>query len=135
LDWDAAVAALPAAVAVALSDSPVPGPMDIAAGLGLAVLAVMPSDSAQEKATPVPYPDRKRGKYVCICRANKDGRSADNCSIDNQSSAQGYGVGNTLSEAKRMAEKNAKDKLGAKSTHHVQCRCTGPKGDKIIPHG
>ncbi|MEJ2670456.1 MAG: hypothetical protein P8176_13900 [Gammaproteobacteria bacterium] len=23
----------------------------------------------------------------------------------------------------------------AKSTHHDQCRCTGPKEDKIIPHG
>lgn len=38
-------------------------------------------------------------------------------------------------EAKKMAEKDAKEKLCAKSTHHVQCRCTGPKGERIIPHG
>lgn len=34
-----------------------------------------------------------------------------------------------------MAEKDAKDKLGAKSTHHIQCRCTSPTGEGIIPHG
>ncbi|UYB53449.1 DUF6531 domain-containing protein [Xanthomonas sp. AM6] len=93
------------------------------------------ADIPASRAVPVPYPDRFRGGFSCICRANRDGRSADNCSNDNQQSAMGYGQGATLSEAKKMAEKNAKDNLGAKSTHHVQCRCTGPKGDRIIPHG
>ncbi|WP_244150004.1 RHS repeat-associated core domain-containing protein [Xanthomonas sacchari] len=92
-------------------------------------------DIPVSKAIPVPYPDRFRGGFSCICRANRDGRSPDNCSNGDQQSALGYGRGATLSEAKRMAEKNAKDNLGAKSTHHVQCRCTGPKGDRIIPHG
>ncbi|MBB5874910.1 RHS repeat domain-containing protein [Xanthomonas sp. 3498] len=92
-------------------------------------------DIPASKAVPVPYPDRFRGGFSCICRANRDGRSPDNCSNGDQQSALGYGRGATLSEAKRMAEKNAKDNLGAKSTHHVQCRCTGPKGDRIIPHG
>lgn len=49
--------------------------------------------------------------------------------------AMGYGEGLTLSDAKRAAEKDAKERLGAKSTHHIQCRCIGPNGDRIIPHG
>jgi len=71
--------------------------------------------------------------YTCICRANKDGRSADNCSKDNKEFAMGYGEGATLMEAKRAAEKDAKEKLGAKSTHHVQCRCRTPTGEQKIP--
>lgn len=91
--------------------------------------------SARSRARPVPYPDRKRGRYTCICRANRDGRCEDNHSNNNLASAEGYGEGNTLSEAKRAAEKAAKDNLGAKSTHHIQCRCRGPNGDRMIPHG
>ena len=102
----------------------------IAAGLdGL----LLPSDTSSEGAMTVQYPERKRGKFTCICRANKDGRSPDNCSIDGQNFAMGYGEGATLTEAKRAAEKSAKEKLGARSTHHVQCRCRDPKGDPIIP--
>lgn len=89
------------------------------------------ANTSQSRA--VPYPERRRGRYTCICRANKDGRSADNCSNNNQEFAMGYGEGATLTEAKRAAEKDAKDKLGAKSTHHVQCRCRAPNGDQIIP--
>jgi hypothetical protein len=94
-----------------------------------------PSDSSSDSSRKVPYPERKRGKYTCICRANKDGRSADNCSTDNKDFAMGYGEGSTMNEAKRAAEKDAKEKLGAKSTHHIQCRCTSPKGEPVIPHG
>lgn len=72
-------------------------------------------------------------KYACNCRANRDDRCPD--SKNNQESAEGYGEGPTLIDAKRAAEKNAKDNLGAKATHHPQCRCTGPNGDKMIPHG
>jgi type VI secretion system secreted protein VgrG len=106
---------------------------DLLAGSVLAGLLLMTGDSVQTQA--VPYPDRKRGKYACVCRANRDGSCADNHSNDGQQSALGYGVGSTLSEAKKAAEKDAKAKLGAKSTHHVQCRCTAPNGDKVIPHG
>lgn len=87
------------------------------------------------KGRKVSYPDKKAGQYTCICRANKDGRSEDNRSIDNQEYAMGEGSGASLGEAKNAAESDAKDKLGAKSTHHIQCRCRGPNGDKIIPHG
>ncbi|WP_313422932.1 RHS repeat domain-containing protein [Stenotrophomonas rhizophila] len=37
----------------------------------------------------VPYPDRKKGYYTCICRANRDGRSKGNCSIDDKEYASG----------------------------------------------
>ncbi|MDH0339878.1 RHS repeat-associated core domain-containing protein, partial [Metapseudomonas otitidis] len=84
------------------------------------------------KATSVPWPERKRGKWVCICRANSDGKSAKNCP-ENDQDALGYGEGSTMKEAKNKAEKAAKDKLGAASTHHVQCRCLSPKGDQVIP--
>ena len=110
------------------------GSAAVAAGAIFAT-ASMPGDTSSSEKRTVPYPDRKRGKYTCICRANKDGRSPDNCSIDNQDSAMGYGEGPTLADAKRAAEKDAKEKLGARSTHHIQCRCTGPNGDRIIPHG
>jgi hypothetical protein len=110
------------------------GSAAVAAGAILATASIPGDTSGSEKRT-VPYPERKRGKFTCICRANKDGRSPDNCSIDNQDFAMGYGEGPTLADAKRAAEKDAKEKLGAKSTHHIQCRCTGPNGDRIIPHG
>jgi RHS repeat-associated protein len=87
------------------------------------------------KSIRVPYPDRKNGMYSCICRANRDGRSPDNCSIDDQQQALGYGVGYSARDAKRAAERDAKQKLGAKATHHIQCRCRDPKGDEVIPHG
>jgi RHS repeat-associated protein len=92
-------------------------------------------DDARSRARPVPYPDRKKGQWTCICRANKDGRCPDNYSNNNRESAMGTGTGRTMSEAKKAAEKAAKDNLGAKSTHHVQCRCTGPSGERTIPHG
>lgn len=91
--------------------------------------------SSSSASSSVSWPDRKKNFYVCFCRANRDGRSADNCSIDDQQSAIGYGYGFTMNEAKRMAEKDAKEKLGAKSTHHIQCRCRAPNGDRVIPHG
>jgi hypothetical protein len=62
---------------------------------------LLPTDMRTESSTTVPYPERKRGKFTCICRANKDGRSPDNCSINDQNFAMGYGEGSTLTEAKR----------------------------------
>ena len=111
----------------------------IAAGVAAAIYPSSVGEGSdivpRNAATPVPYPYIKRGKYTCICRANRDGRCPDNSSKDNQESALGYGEGNTLMEAKKAAEKAAKDNLGAKSTHHIQCRCTDPKGQQVIPHG
>jgi RHS repeat-associated protein len=104
-------------------------------GTAMAAILSLTGDSSEDQSRAVPYPDRRRGKYTCICRANKDGRSPDNCSNGNQEFAMGYGEGATLREAKRAAEKDAKEKLGAKSTHHPQCRCTSPNGDRVIPHG
>lgn len=86
-------------------------------------------------ASHIPYPAAWSGGWVCNCRANRDGRCADNHSKDNRQSVIAKGKASTLLEAKRAAEKSAKEKLGAKSTHHVQCRCTGPKGERFIPHG
>jgi RHS repeat-associated protein len=93
------------------------------------------NDREANQSIKVPYPDRRKGKYTCICRANRDGRCPDNVTNDNKDVAFGYGEGEDLQSAKRAAEKQAKDILGAKSTHHVQCRCRDPKGVPIIPHG
>ncbi|WP_299947445.1 RHS repeat-associated core domain-containing protein [uncultured Microbulbifer sp.] len=93
------------------------------------------NDRTAEDGISVPYPPKQRGKYTCICRVQKDGRSSDNCSNDNKDFGYGYGVADDLRTAKRQAEKMAKETLGAKSTHHPQCRCTGPTGNPIIPHG
>ncbi len=105
----------------------------IAAGALIAGTGAISGSVPVSESRAVPYPDRKRGKYTCICRADKNGRSPDNCSIDDKDFAMGYGEGSTPTEAKRAAEKDAKDKLGAKSVHHVQCRCRAPNGDTFIP--
>lgn len=81
----------------------------------------------------VPIPPKNKGRYSCICRVQADGRSDKNCT--EKQFAYGYGEGSTLREAKRAAEKMAKDLLGAVSTHHPQCRCTDPKGQPVRPHG
>lgn len=102
---------------------------------GIADLVDDLNDRTDSDSITVSSPPRKRRKYSCVCRVNKDGRSAGNCSNDDKSFAYGYGVANDLRTAKRAAEKMAKQTLGARSTHHPQCRCTGPTGDPITPHG
>lgn len=104
-------------------------------GANWTMMGALLSAASSSGSRSVPWPDRRRGLYTCVCRANRDGRSQDNCSNNDQEFAFGYGVGSSVLDAKRMAEKDAKDKLGAKSTHHPQCRCVSPTGDRIIPHG
>lgn len=94
---------------------------------------VQDANEARAAAQPVSYPERSKGQYTCTCRVNKDGRCRDNYSNNNLESAQATASGPTVQAAKKAAEKAAKDILGAKSTHHPTCRCTGPKGDQIIP--
>lgn len=81
----------------------------------------------------VPYPPRKKKMITCICRAHRDGCIPDNCSND-RIFAYGWGIANNVVDVKRGAEKMVKDLLGAKSTHHIQCRCTDGKGGKVISH-
>jgi hypothetical protein len=90
---------------------------NIGIGIGIGVLMSTPGDTPSAKPRTVPYPERKRGKYSCICRANKDGRSADNCSIEDQDFAMGYGEGSTLSEAKKAAEKKMQKRSSEPSPH------------------
>jgi RHS repeat-associated protein len=94
---------------------------------------VQDANEARAAAEPVSFPERSKGQYTCTCRVNKDGRCRDNYSNNNLESAQATASGPTVQAAKKAAEKAAKDILGAKSTHHPTCRCTGPKGDQIIP--
>jgi hypothetical protein len=93
----------------------------------------IPSGGVGGKAIAVTYPLHRAGQWGCNCRANKDGRCHDNHSNGGVESATGTGYGNTITDAKRSAEKSAKDNLGAKSTHHIQCRCISPKGERFIP--
>ncbi|ARU59249.1 hypothetical protein OLMES_5266 [Oleiphilus messinensis] len=60
-----------AAIALALSDSPVPGPMDVAAGIGIAALALMPGDSARK--------DAQHARYHKICDQPPPPPSGDPC--------------------------------------------------------
>ena len=68
LDAEAVMAALPAAVAVAMADSPIPGPADVAVGVALAALAVMPGDTTRPESTdqtcPVPA-SNSSDKWTC----------------------------------------------------------------------
>ena len=90
------------------------------------------NDRTRNDPISVPYPDRKRGQWSCICRVNKDGRSTKNCP-EGPDFAYGYGEGSDIGTAKRAAEKQAKDILKAVSTHHPTCRCISPTGQQVIP--
>jgi len=92
------------------------------------------ANDARAAAVPVSYPERSKGKWTCTCRVNKDGRCRDNRSNNNLESAQATASGPTIQAARQAAEKAAKDILGAKSTHHPACKCTGPTGQREIPH-
>ncbi|MEW5250748.1 RHS repeat-associated core domain-containing protein [Microbulbifer discodermiae] len=92
------------------------------------------NERANDDSRAIPWPPKKPGKYSCICRAEKDGRNPDNCSNNDKNFAFGWGVANDPTTARRIAEKMAKDNLGATTTHHPSCKCTGPTGDPI-PRG
>jgi len=103
------------------------------AGLGLsaAIATVVDelNDIDRDKNT-IPWPERTRGQWSCICRADKAGRRADNCSADDRDVAYGWGVDPLRDVARKIAEDMAKSNLSAQSVHHVSCKCTGPKGEK-----
>jgi RHS repeat-associated protein len=80
----------------------------------------------------LPWPVKNKGKWTCICRANKNGRSTKNCADTfSKEFAFGWGVGPTMLAAYQQAERMAKSLLGAASVHHVQCKCTDPKGRRV----
>lgn len=60
-------------------------------------------------------------------------RGEKSCPINEPDVAYGYGMGNTLPEARNAARRMALDTLGGKDTHHVQYRCTGSKGEQWAP--
>lgn len=102
-------------------------------GLGLAASIATVVDelnSTDRDKNTIPWPDRKRGQWSCICRADKAGRRADNCSADDRDTAYGWGVDPLRKVARKKAEDMAKSKLSAQSVHHVSCKCTGPKGER-----
>jgi hypothetical protein len=78
----------------------------------------------------VPYPDKRPGQYVCLCRADAHGENTKgNCTKNGKDFAFGYGIGPDRRTAKNMAMKNANEALGAQSIHHTQCKCRKPNGD------
>ena len=83
----------------------------------------------QDKRT-IPWPEKKSRRWVCFCRADANGRSADLTCKFHKSFAFGWGEGQTMQMALQAAERAAKATLGASSVHHVQCKCTGPNDER-----
>lgn len=88
------------------------------------------NDRTNEDKNTIPWPSKKRGKWSCICKAEKAGRRASNCSKNDKDRAYGWGIDNVRSTARKQAENMAVELLGAGSVHHVSCKCTGPKGER-----
>ncbi len=98
---------------------------------------VVASESAEEivnglnsrtdgSAITIPWPPKKTGKYICICRANNLARSSGCASF-----GYGFGVHNTYRGARNMAEGMAQVFAGGADQHHTSCKCRDPKGDKM----
>ena len=82
----------------------------------------------------VPWPERNRRNWTCICRAFRDGRSERNCPTL-PPYAFGWGTNKDLKIADETARADARARLGAVSTHHTQCKCTGPNGERVSSGG
>ena len=80
----------------------------------------------------VPWPPKKSGQWSCLARAQDTDRTGQGCNIRPRF-AYGAGVGTSLSEAKEAARNMALGLLGGADTHHIQFRCTGPKGQRWAP--
>ncbi|MBL1437788.1 MAG: RHS repeat protein [Rhodobacteraceae bacterium] len=78
----------------------------------------------------IPWPEKNKRNYSCICRAHRDGRSEQNCP-DGPLYGWGYGISPNLRDAWRIAKDMAHANLAAASSHHTQCKCTGPNGEQI----
>ena len=86
-------------------------------------------NTVENESIIIPWPPKKPGKWTCICRADANERSPDlTCEFDKYF-AFGWG-GATMPDAYKKAERMAKATLRASSVHHVQCKCTGPKGEQ-----
>ena len=120
-------------------------------GLGMAALFSIPGDTpissqvyrekvdaivenlnkeGQDSRT-IPWSPKKPGKWTCICRADANERSPDLTCEFIKMFAFGWGVGPSMQDAYQKAERMAKGILRASSVHHVQCKCTGPAGQKV----
>jgi uncharacterized protein RhaS with RHS repeats len=92
-------------------------------------LAEQVAKAARSTSKSVPWPEKNRRNWTCICRAHKDGRSEKNCPT-----GPDFGWGSAthpnLSVADKAAREQARKNLGAVSTHHTQCKCTGPNGEQ-----
>ncbi len=84
------------------------------------------NDRTGDKAT-FPWPPKKSGKYVCICRANSLNR-AEGCS---PTFGYGFGIVNDPQTARNIAEDMAQANLKGGDQHHTQCKCIDPKGQRI----
>lgn len=75
----------------------------------------------------IPKPKKRRGRWTCFARADADQTSSTYCKIGNQV-GWGVGVANDQGPARNLAKAMAVSDLG-QTTHHVSCKCTGPKGE------
>lgn len=77
-------------------------------------------------AITIPWPPKKRGKYICICRVNGLARLSGCATF-----GYGFGIGETAKQARNMAEGMAQKIAASADTHHTQCKCRDPNGNKF----
>jgi RHS repeat-associated protein len=76
-------------------------------------------------AITIPWPPNKKGKYICICRVNGLARLSGCATF-----GYGFGIGDTYRQARNMAEGMAQGIAASADTHHTQCKCRDPNGNK-----
>jgi RHS repeat-associated protein len=75
----------------------------------------------------IPWPPKEPGKTVCVCRA-QDLKRLEGCK---PKFGYGFGIANDARTARNIAEDMAQSFAGGSDQHHTQCKCVGPKGDKL----